>query len=461
MSKVAVSQYSIRMEAERRARRKKIEEVRQVLSRCLALRKKLEKLGQPGDEDGLAETLDRYNRAVRNAEWEAAASDYDRLYDELPALERRLEESIVAAKEKRLRLELTAATLSANAVDQAEEKLLAKIVRGAAKSRTSELGELGKQLEVILTKRLEAAAKGPDRELTASQLELARELMHRSLPAGKRLGATPGRETGGKPAAPPKDAQTRIDQLVTRLASLDEDVSDLLDRARALSTDADAARRNLQLDSLMFEAAERVNERRRERELDRLAGAALAELAPFEGEQSEQLRSDIVVALEKRDRLLLEKLGREVSVYARAEAARRDAVVAREAVLRGLTELGYEIRMNGARWDEGTRIEAQRPEELNYDIELSAAANGKIQSKVRAYEHAGRSSGATLRDIEVEESWCDDLRRLHRKLEAEGIEAEIEDEKKPGSAAQRPLPARAGNRDRRSPTAARRQRDIG
>ena len=35
----------------------------------------------------------------------------------------------------------------------------------------------------------------------------------------------------------------------------------------------------------------------------------------------------------------------------------------------------------------------QRPEEPNYDVELPAAPNGKIQSKVKAYDHSGRSSG--------------------------------------------------------------------
>jgi hypothetical protein len=48
----------------------------------------------------------------------------------------------------------------------------------------------------------------------------------------------------------------------------------------------------------------------------------------------------------------------------------------------------------------------------------------------------------------------------HGKLEAEGIEARIEDEKEPGSAIQRPLPARKGRRDQEALSVARRQRNL-
>jgi hypothetical protein len=460
MSKVAVSQYSVRMEAERRAKQKKMEEVRQMLSRCVSLRKTLEKMGEDGGAE-FSETLARYKGAVRNGDWEAAAPDCDRLHSELPVLERQLEDKIIAAKERRLRLELSAATLRASAADQTEQKLLATIVRGATEASTSELGELGKQLESIMTKRLLAAAKGSNHRLTEAQLELARKLMNQSLPRGERAGITREHIDKTKQDGRLNDPRSRIEHFITQLASIEEHAGDLLDRARTLMMGGDTGQRNLQLDSLMFEAAERLKSCRKARELDTLSGGALAELAPFDGKERERLRSEVLAAREKQDSRLLEKLHREALAFARTEAARRDAIAARAAILLGLKELGYEIRMDGDIWDEGKRIQALRPDEPNYDIELSAAANGKIQSKVRAYDHPGRSAGVNLRDTEVEQSWCDDLRRLHQKLRTEGIEAAIEDERKPGSAAQRPLPARRGKRDRDAPDITRRQRNLG
>ena len=87
----------------------------------------------------------------------------------------------------------------------------------------------------------------------------------------------------------------------------------------------------------------------------------------------------------------------------------------------------------------GERISIQRPDEPNYDIQLAAAPDGRIQTKVRAFLHPGRSSGPSERDQEVEKSWCDDFRSLHERLELEGVVARLEHEDAPGSAAVLPI----------------------
>jgi hypothetical protein len=84
--------------------------------------------------------------------------------------------------------------LSAGA-DQVEQKLLARILCAAPKAR-SELGELEKQLESVVTKRLAAATQESNRGLTDAQLEVARELLNWGLPTGERIGIA--REQTGK-----------------------------------------------------------------------------------------------------------------------------------------------------------------------------------------------------------------------------------------------------------------------
>ena len=282
MSKVAISRYELQMAAERRARQKKMEEVRQMLVRTEALRERLVKLGGQGGET-LSETLQRYKDAVRSKDWEAVVGDCDRLYSELPVRERQLADAIIAAKERRLRLQLAAATLSANTSDRTEQKLLAKIARGAANSNASELVELGHELESIMTRRLEEAGKSTDRSLTAVQLELARTLMHPSIPPtetvdGIRRGIAKAKGDGRY-----DDARGRIAELVNQLASVEEDVRDLWDRARTLIAENDASRRNMQIDSIMFEAAERVKSQREGRQLDTLSEGLLPGSLPSTG----------------------------------------------------------------------------------------------------------------------------------------------------------------------------------
>ncbi|MEZ5775592.1 MAG: hypothetical protein R3D33_13040 [Hyphomicrobiaceae bacterium] len=69
-------------------------------------------------------------------------------------------------------------------------------------------------------------------------------------------------------------------------------------------------------------------------------------------------------------------------------------------------------------------------------MQLAAIPGGQIQSKVRAYDHAGRSTGVNRRDVEVEQNWCDDLDKLNALLAQRGIGAEILRQDGPGTAAQ-------------------------
>jgi hypothetical protein len=80
-------------------------------------------------------------------------------------------------------------------------------------------------------------------------------------------------------------------------------------------------------------------------------------------------------------------------------------------------------------------------------LKIYAAPNGRIQSKVGAYAHAGRSEGVNRRDVKVEQSWCDDVRALNALMQAEGFAADIVHEEGPGSAAQKPLPPHDGVRE--------------
>src|SRR5262249_46617933 len=151
----------------------------------------------------------------------------------------------------------------------------------------------------------------------------------------------------------------------------------------------DASQRSLRLDSLVIEVAERVAGRRIARDISRLTGEAFAVLTPFDGPGVEALREKLLAAQVEADLGQAKALLHTAQTFAEAEAKRRDGLLARTAIVKGLTDLGYELHPQGEAWDEGTHIEINRPGEPNYDVLLSAAASGRVQSKVRAYAHAG------------------------------------------------------------------------
>ena len=201
---------------------------------------------------------------------------------------------------------------------------------------------------------------------------------------------------------------------------------------------------SLLLNSIEFEAQERLAAARRRRELQAIVDDGMAWLSPFQSLSAEHLRERLHAALAAADIAAASATADEARAWAEAEGKRQDAGRVRAVLLRELQELGYEVNLQGPAWDEGGRIAIQKPSEPNYDIQLGAMPGGALQSKVRAYDHPGRSAGVNRRDVEVEQSWCEDLARLNLALDGCGVTAEIIHVEGPGSSEQRPLPARAG-----------------
>jgi hypothetical protein len=452
MSKLVVSRYRVPTEEERRAALQKIALVRQMLQRCAALREALARFEHVAGEE-LAQTLARYDQAVSEQRWDDFVEDYNQLYDRLPALEKRLEQQLATAKGRRLRLELTALTLAANASGD-DKASLETIARTAKTMRGDALDVANAKMEAVLARHLNAASSAAAKAISAAQSELARTLMHLDAPPPERIGGI-GRQAPER--LPPEQAdRSRIEGLIAQLSALDEDASLYVDRVLGIVAEKDASMRVMRLDALVLEVSEREASRRADRDRARLTGEALAELTPFDGAAVDALRERVRSAADAgQARALFD----EARALAAAEGKRRDSALARSAMLKALSELGYELRLQGPEWAEGTKLEIQRPNEPNYDVQLSAPPNGQIQSKVRAYAHAGRSEGVNRRDVEVEQSWCDDLRALNALLQAEGFATEIVHEEGPGSTAQKPLPPRHVVSER-TETAAPRTRSL-
>ena len=441
MSKLVVARYYVPSAEEQRAVQQKIALVLQMLQRCVALREALLRFEEVEGED-LAATLVRYQQASEERRWDDFVGDYNRLYETLPAVEARLEERVAAAKGRRLRLELTASTLAASTASPAERAMLEKIARESQQMRSDSLDEASSKIEAALARLLEAPPTGRAATSTPVQLDLARSLMYPGATHPESIRVSPPIPAAGA------ESDTRINRLITQLSALEDDTGDYIQRAREVALEQDNSRRSLLLNSLVIEVAECVGARRTTRESSRLIGEAIADLTPFDGPEVEALRQRLAAAQEESNLGHARALAAEARSFADAEAKRRDGLLVRAAIVKGLCDLGYEVRLQGDTWDERGQLEIARPGEPNYDVHLSAAANGRVQSKVRAFAHAGRSEGVNRRDVEVEQGWCDDLKKLNSLIEAQGFAAEIVHEEGPGSAAQKPLPGRSDGRDR-------------
>lgn len=438
MSKLVYVNYRI-TEAEERETRRKIELLRRTLERCAALQKELIQLEPAAGEDW-AQTLAKYQRLVEESRWREFTPDYNRLYEALPGIEEKLSKTLAEARAKRTRLELTAATLLALDPSPEERTVLAEFDHHSAKLYADSYEKAAAQVEAILRKRLDTPLKpAAESQLSSGQLALAAEL----------LAASKAPEALALPipaiidAEAPADA-ARITKLTALIAGLDTSLAsfdDLLERLRELPA-AEPAQRALLIDSIEIAAGERLALARRKREVHDAANDGFAWLSPFASLSADELRAKLKAAITANDLDAVRAVRDEVKAWAEVEARRQDGARIRAALVAELQGLGYEVNVQGAEWTEGTRITAARPNEANYDVELGAAPGGKVQSKVRAYDHAGRSAGVNRRDVEVEQSWCDDLAKLNKLLAERGIGAEVLREDGPGTAAQVPLPPR-------------------
>ncbi|AGK58684.1 hypothetical protein HYPDE_35063 [Hyphomicrobium denitrificans 1NES1] len=457
MSKLVWVNYKI-SDAEERETRRKIALIRSMLERCARLQQELAKL-EPVAGENWSEMLNRYRKLVDANKWNDFVDDYNRLYDELPEVERRLEKELTEAKSKRLRLELTAATLLASAATTSERMELEAISKRADGLYAGKFQEAQAKIEQIIRQRIKTPLDVADPALTNDQIALARDLLAAS-PTGSSTVLTKGGlgEPGQAPyGADAMDAATppgRIIQLSEKLSRLDSDlvsVSDLVARLQELPAKS-LTERDLLIDSIELEAQDRLNMAKRKREIDAVIDNGLAWLTPFQSLSAETLRERLTVAASGGDLAAARSASDDARAWAEAEGKRRDGERIRSVLLSELQELGYEVNLQGSAWDEGSRITIQKPSEPNYDVQLSAAPGGAIQSKVRAYDHLGRSSGVNRRDVEVEQGWCDELARVNKLLAQRGLIAEIVHQEGPGSSEQKPLPART-ERDVHSTTA--------
>lgn len=439
MSKLVLVNYRI-SEAEERESRRKIELLRQMLARCAALRQKLTELEPVAGEDW-AQTLAKYEKLIEEDRWREFTPDYNRLYGEVPGVIEKLEQALVEARAKRTRLELTAATLAALGASPEERAVLDTLGARTAGLYSDKYAAAAAKVEAMLRKRLDMPPVEPiEAAPSAAQLELAAELLSATGHAAPI--------TLPKPAVSSQEKSTdagRISRLAAQIGGLDTSLAsfdDLLERLRELPG-TDAARRALLIESIELAAGERLAAARRSREVSAIIDDGRAWLSPFTSMSADEHRRKLDAAAAVGEPAAARTARDEAKKWAEDEARRQDGARIRAALVSELQGLGYEVDVQGPEWTDGTRITVARPSEPNYDVQLSAIAGGQVQSKVRSYDHAGRSAGVNRRDVEVEQNWCDDLAKLNKLLAERGIGAEILREDGPGTAAQVPLKARS------------------
>lgn len=221
----------------------------------------------------------------------------------------------------------------------------------------------------------------------------------------------------------------RLDKLLAEIQVLESTdiMQPFLHRIGQIAKEPSSTRRSLLTDSLIFDLIAH-SKARKEKEVT---------LASMREARSELLRlnskvaKDLEIALSKAidsenivDGSLLKEKGLKL---VKDEIKTLARISRRQAILKALAELGYEVRENmTTAWAEDGRIVIQKPNEKGYGIELGSVSDAeKFQIQLVSLEQSDEV-GKISRDRDQETIWCSEFDKLQTLLEKSGSELIIE-----------------------------------
>lgn len=228
-----------------------------------------------------------------------------------------------------------------------------------------------------------------------------------------------------QPAAPA--SRGRLDSVLAELEVIASNavVQELFERAARISTEPSAGRRSLLEDSLILEASRAVQSERADANLQARARQAIEELAAVAGDESIATKGRLESALQTGE--ALEPAVITAQHFLEQEGKRLAADARRQAILRGLADLGYEVRegMATALAREG-RIVLSRSGATDYGVEIGSPPDAeRLQVRVVGSDHPATPRSQD-RDRQAEEQWCGDVSTLTASLARSGTDIVIE-----------------------------------
>jgi hypothetical protein len=220
----------------------------------------------------------------------------------------------------------------------------------------------------------------------------------------------------------------RLDGLIAELQAIDEDAGAAFARRLAqISAVLSAARANMLADSLIADLAEATRKAREKNHLLAKLREHLAEIQRFSSIPARALASNIEAALAASDVSRADSLFAAVAAQVTVEIDRIAAEARRQAILQGLSSLGYEVREGMATaFAKGETVVMQHGTTPGFGLEVSGPPEAqRLQMRVVAFASPGTPRDNS-RDRDIELQWCGDFDKLRDALKRAGGEIAIE-----------------------------------
>ena len=228
------------------------------------------------------------------------------------------------------------------------------------------------------------------------------------------------------PAAAERGILEKLDALLVQIGALQDTAgwSELMRRAEAVRSEADAGRRRRFYENLVLDCSARLKQLRATQawiaELDKLiedaaayAGTAVDEVATALRDLRRAGRPEVLAPWRER-----------LAATQQRELARLERERKRQAILDSLADLGYETNagLETALVQAG-KLVVRKPGESDYAVEIvSDAGLSMVQTTMVRYSDTPElTEQQRRRDTEREDEWCADHARLRERLAKQGL----------------------------------------
>ncbi|ARH00451.1 hypothetical protein [Legionella micdadei] len=298
---------------------------------------------------------------------------------------------------------------------------LQKIVLSVLNADESDLSIYKDFLDNIITNYLtEAADKN---KLTSGQRELATQLLegesHQNFADWRLMH---DKETIA-------ENSQRLNKLLAELSVLDEtpNTQAFLERANLIEQESSPSHRSLLTDSIILDLVAYIQKQKENHQLITRMKKTRCELIQLTSQSAKDLLVSFDRAIESNDISLCETLNEEATRLINEELKLVAAISRRDAILKGLSDLGYEVNENmETAWAKNGRIILKKSDENEYGIELGAASDvERVQIQLVSFEQT-QNSLDSAKDLNKEKEWCEEFSHFKTSLEQSGTTINIE-----------------------------------
>ncbi|HAU1322405.1 TPA: hypothetical protein F8R96_15950 [Legionella pneumophila] len=292
-------------------------------------------------------------------------------------------------------------------------KELLNIVSSVITADETELSAIKSTLSRILN--LHNLGSNETQILTPLQKELSKKLSE-----GEKLQTLADWKMHHSIDTKETEANQRLDKLLAEIEGLHNELAtkDFLNRVALITKELSSSRRSLLTDSLIFDLITYSNEQREKELAIESMREIHCELSRLDSPAAKNLEQMFKNAMESDDISLIKILTERGIELIKKESKYLIGIARREAVLKGLSELGYEVKESMATaWVRNGRIIVKKPNEPDYGVELGAIEEAeRMQIQLVSFQQSNNPS----QDIENETIWCSEFSRLRSLLEKAG-----------------------------------------